>query len=89
MVICVLAFCLRGFENIYLYGNCYLSFQVEWKFVFAVFISKAIVFVVAFVFTLFLKRPLNIGLAAIAGIFVTQSNDFALGYPIGRHMCLF
>lgn len=57
---------------------------MEWTFVVAVFISKAIVFLVAFVFTLFLKRPLNLGLAALAGIFVTQSNDFALGYPIGQ-----
>lgn len=61
-----------------------LNLQVEWQFLGAIFISKASLFLVVLVFTLVVHRPVNIGLAGLAGIFVTQSNDFALGYPIGK-----
>lgn len=56
--------------------------SVNWIFLTSIFISKATVFVLAIFFTLITLRPLNIGLAAVFAIFVSQSNDFALGFPI-------
>lgn len=55
---------------------------VNWLFLTGVFISKIFIFILAFSITLFALRPINIGMAAVFGIFVSQSNDFALGYPI-------
>ncbi|RNA34942.1 hypothetical protein BpHYR1_032378 [Brachionus plicatilis] len=55
---------------------------VNWLFVTSVFLSKVFLFLLAFSITLFALRPINIGMAAVFGIFVSQSNDFALGYPI-------
>jgi len=56
--------------------------SVDWLFLSSIFISKTIVFVLAIVITLSTLRPINIGMAAIFAIFVSQSNDFALGNPI-------
>lgn len=56
--------------------------SVNWLFVTSIFISKSVVFVLAIIVTLITIRPTNIGLAALFAIFVSQSNDFALGYPI-------
>ncbi|XP_072042067.1 LOW QUALITY PROTEIN: lysosomal cholesterol signaling protein-like [Amphiura filiformis] len=56
--------------------------KVNWLFWSAIMVSKAIVFVVVYVFSLVLGKDLNIGRAGIFAIFATQSNDFALGYPI-------
>lgn len=53
-------------------------------FLAGVLIAKVSIFVVVGLVTLLVKRPLNLGYAAIFGIFATQSNDFALGYPIGK-----
>ncbi|XP_064647702.1 lysosomal cholesterol signaling protein-like isoform X2 [Lineus longissimus] len=55
---------------------------VDWKFLGSILIAKALVFVVVICFTLVLMRPRNIGKCGLYGIFATQSNDFALGYPI-------
>jgi predicted permease len=56
--------------------------SVNWLFLTSVFLSKACVFFLAIGLTLLTLRPLNIGLAAVFAIFVSQSNDFALGFPI-------
>lgn len=56
--------------------------SVDWLFMSSVFISKTIVFILAILVTIVTIRPVNIGLAAVFAIFVSQSNDFALGYPI-------
>jgi predicted permease len=56
--------------------------SVNWLFLTSVFLSKATVFFLAITLTLLTLRPVNIGLAAVFAIFVSQSNDFALGYPI-------
>ena len=56
--------------------------SVNWMFLLSIFVSKALVFFSAIVLTLVVERPLNIGMAAVYAIFVSQSNDFALGYPI-------
>lgn len=60
-----------------------LNFQtVDWYFLLGIGISKTVVFVGVVVLTLLVKRPLNLAYAGLFGIFATQSNDFALGYPI-------
>ncbi|BFY97764.1 hypothetical protein BsWGS_00803 [Bradybaena similaris] len=62
---------------------CELNFsQVNWMFLMGILIAKASLFTIVGLATLLIKRPLNLGYAGIFGIFATQSNDFALGYPI-------
>ena len=56
--------------------------QVNWLFLTSIFLSKATIFFGALLITLITMRPTNIGLAAVFAIYVSQSNDFALGYPI-------
>jgi predicted permease len=56
--------------------------SINWIFLTSIFFSKLIIFVAAIGITFMVMRPLNFGMAAIFAIFVSQSNDFALGYPI-------
>ncbi|XP_073838455.1 integral membrane protein GPR155 homolog anchor [Musca autumnalis] len=56
--------------------------KVNWTFLLAMLISKAIVFFVVLLISLIVARPLNYARAGLLGIFCTQSNDFAIGYPI-------
>lgn len=49
----------------------------------AIMISKGAVFIAVVIFTLLLTKPMNFSYAGLFAIFCTQSNDFALGYPIG------
>ncbi|XP_005107005.1 integral membrane protein GPR155 isoform X2 [Aplysia californica] len=73
-------FCLPAllFKNM-----CELQFsEVNWMFLVGILIAKVSVFILIALVTLLVKRPLNLGYAGIFGIFGTQSNDFALGYPI-------
>ncbi|XP_071966207.1 lysosomal cholesterol signaling protein-like [Antedon mediterranea] len=56
--------------------------KVNWLFWTAIFVSKIIVYLLVFIFTVILGRKHDIGLAGIYAIASTQSNDFALGYPI-------
>ncbi|CAG5108878.1 Similar to GPR155: Integral membrane protein GPR155 (Homo sapiens) [Cotesia congregata] len=55
---------------------------VNWKFLLAVFLAKACVFLVVLGVSLIVTRPTNPGRAALFAIFATQSNDFAIGYPM-------
>lgn len=55
---------------------------VNWKFLLAVLIAKSCVFLVVLGISLVIKRPSNPGCAALFAIFTTQSNDFAIGYPM-------
>ncbi|XP_037901142.1 integral membrane protein GPR155 [Glossina fuscipes] len=55
---------------------------VNWTFLLAMLISKAVVFFVVLIISLCVARPLNYARAGLLGIFCTQSNDFAIGYPI-------
>lgn len=56
---------------------------VSWRFLGGVLVAKSIVFIIVAVLTVIVTRPMNIGKAGLLGIFATQSNDFALGLPIG------
>ena len=56
--------------------------SVNWLFLISIFFSKAIVFISAITIAVITIRPVNIGQAAIFAIYVSQSNDFALGAPI-------
>ncbi|PBC32634.1 Integral membrane protein [Apis cerana cerana] len=55
---------------------------VNWKFLFAVLLAKSCVFFVVLSISLIIKRTSNPGCAALFAIFTTQSNDFAIGYPM-------
>lgn len=55
---------------------------VNWNFLFSILVSKAIVFFAVIIISLLVIRPLNLGKAGLLAIFCTQSNDFAIGYPI-------
>lgn len=55
--------------------------QVSWPFLGSILTAKFIVFVLVVVLSLIITR--KIGRAGLYGIFSTQSNDFALGLPIG------
>ena len=58
--------------------------QINWRFMIGMLLARSLIFVVVFVITLIFIRPINIGKPAILAIFCTQSNDFALGLPIGK-----
>ncbi|XP_072539705.1 lysosomal cholesterol signaling protein isoform X3 [Salminus brasiliensis] len=57
--------------------------DVVWSFLWSVLIAKVCVFVLVCVLTLLVAGPENrYSKAGLFSIFATQSNDFALGYPI-------
>lgn len=59
--------------------------NVVWSFLWSVLIAKVFVFVLVCVLTLLVANPEGrFGKAGLFAIFATQSNDFALGYPIGE-----
>lgn len=55
---------------------------VNWTFWLAIFVTKSIIFFMVLVIHAFTNWGKPIGGSALYGIFVTQSNDFALGLPI-------
>ncbi|KYQ58710.1 hypothetical protein ALC60_02358, partial [Trachymyrmex zeteki] len=55
---------------------------VNWKFLLAVLFAKSCVFITVLVVSLVIQKPSNPGRAALFAIFTTQSNDFAIGYPM-------
>ncbi|CAI5969649.1 unnamed protein product [Closterium sp. NIES-64] len=66
-------------------GMASLDFsKVNWSFLLAVTIGKTAVFFLALGITMLLDigKPQVVGTGAVNGIFVSQSNDFALGLPI-------
>lgn len=69
------------FKNMVLldFGN------VIWPFLWGILIAKVTVFVIVCVLTLIVASPdSRYSKAGLFSIFATQSNDFALGYPIGK-----
>lgn len=57
---------------------------VNWKFLLAVLLAKSCVFIIVLTVSLVIKKPSNPGRAALFAIFTTQSNDFAIGYPMSK-----
>ncbi|XP_015122413.1 integral membrane protein GPR155-like [Diachasma alloeum] len=55
---------------------------VNCNFLLAVMIAKGCVFFVVLLVSLRITKPTNPGRAAVFAIFTTQSNDFAIGYPM-------
>ncbi|XP_037076337.1 LOW QUALITY PROTEIN: integral membrane protein GPR155-like [Pollicipes pollicipes] len=55
---------------------------VNWNFLFAILLAKAAVFGTVLLGTVLVTRPTDYSLGSLYAIFCTQSNDFALGYPI-------
>lgn len=56
--------------------------SVCWLFLLSIFLAKAIVFVSVLLITLLVTRPIDPAKAGLYAIFCTQSNDFAIGFPI-------
>ncbi|XP_055145749.1 lysosomal cholesterol signaling protein isoform X2 [Symphalangus syndactylus] len=57
--------------------------NVDWSFLYSILIAKACVFFIVCVLTLLVASPdSRFSKAGLFPIFATQSNDFALGYPI-------
>uniref|UniRef100_A0A673VI87 G protein-coupled receptor 155 n=1 Tax=Suricata suricatta TaxID=37032 RepID=A0A673VI87_SURSU len=57
--------------------------NVDWSFLYSILIAKASVFFIVCVLTLLVASPESrFSKAGLFPIFATQSNDFALGYPI-------
>ncbi|XP_015279226.1 PREDICTED: integral membrane protein GPR155 [Gekko japonicus] len=57
--------------------------HVNWSFLYSILIAKASVFFLVFILTLLVATPARrFSKAGLFPIFATQSNDFALGYPI-------
>jgi len=62
---------------------CQLDFQsVNWIFLLAITLAKSLIFFVVLFVGLFVHRPMDPGRSALYAIFCTQSNDFALGFPV-------
>ncbi|KAH8266008.1 hypothetical protein KR038_000159 [Drosophila bunnanda] len=55
---------------------------VNWSFLLAMLVSKAVVFFSVLIISLLVARPLNYARGGLMAIFCTQSNDFAIGYPL-------
>lgn len=57
--------------------------EVNWTLMACILISKSVVFFTVLLLSVVLSsRPVQYGRAGIFAIFASQSNDFALGYPI-------
>ncbi|NXF42814.1 GP155 protein, partial [Oceanites oceanicus] len=57
--------------------------NVNWSFLYSILVAKAAVFSLVCILTLLVASPENrFSKAGLFPIFATQSNDFALGYPI-------
>lgn len=60
--------------------------DVIWPFFFSILVAKVTVFFCVCVLTLLVaNRESRFSKAGLFSIFATQSNDFALGYPIGEY----
>lgn len=60
--------------------------NVIWPFLWSILIAKVSVFFIVCVLTLIVSSPESrYSKAGLFSIFATQSNDFALGYPIGTY----
>jgi len=59
--------------------------DVIWPFFFSILVAKVTVFFFVCVLTLLVaNRESRFSKAGLFSIFATQSNDFALGFPIGE-----
>jgi len=56
--------------------------SVNWLFLLAILLAKTIVFVAVLITTFLVTQPSSMSKSGLLAIFCTQSNDFALGYPI-------
>ncbi|RWS28349.1 integral membrane protein GPR155-like protein [Leptotrombidium deliense] len=56
--------------------------DVNWSLIAGIFFAKAILFVAVSLLTLVLTKGNECGKAGLYGIFCTQSNDFAVGFPL-------
>lgn len=62
---------------------------ISWPFMAGLLIAKLAVFGLTALVTVVVTRPVSLGKAGLFGIFATQSNDFALGLPIGEEVYMY
>ena len=62
--------------------------KVDWNFWFAILLSKAVLFLIVALLTLVTTQN-DLSQAGLYGIFVTQSNDLALGLPLCEYYIYF
>lgn len=66
---------------------CILKFStINWYLLSSFLLAKTVLFIIVAVFTVILSGQNKLGRAGLFAIFTTQSNDFALGYPIGVYI---
>ena len=58
--------------------------MVDWNFLLAILLSKSAVFLTVLLGCMVVTSPSDYSKGALYAIFCTQSNDFALGYPISE-----
>lgn len=56
--------------------------EVKWEFIASIFVSKVCIFACVVLMTILLTHPTDLGKSGIYAIATTQSNDFALAYPM-------
>ena len=62
---------------------CQLDFSsVNWVFLGSITLAKSVIFFIVLFVSLFLSQPADPARSALYAIFCTQSNDFALGFPV-------
>lgn len=54
----------------------------NWAFVVSILVSKVFIFILISASVMLMTQPCDLSLAGLFAIFCTQSNDFAVGYPI-------
>ncbi len=61
--------------------------KVNWAFWLGILTAKAALFLLVLLLTLYVSKPVseNLGKAGLFAIFVTQSNDLALGLPLCKY----
>ena len=58
--------------------------MVTWSFMYAILLAKLTVFLTVVILSLIVLGRKSLGKAGLYAIFSTQSNDIAMGYPIGN-----
>lgn len=62
---------------------CQLDFSiVNWTFMASIALAKASIFFTVLLVSMFISQPTDLSKSGLFAIFVTASNDFALGFPV-------
>lgn len=64
----------------------FLCSKLNWWFPLAILLAKSVVFFAVIVISVLVSKPVQLDKAGLFAIFCTQSNDFALGFPISKKL---